>query len=103
MATRTIPEKTTVAEHRHPANGMVGLLTREEVAEIEAEIAVILAPAQPAAAPALPQEEGLMARIVRPLVSLYREISGPAMTARDRDIRDLAETRFHNYTGFAGY
>jgi hypothetical protein len=102
MATRTIPEKTTVAEHRHPANGMVGLLTREEVAEIEAEIAVILAPAAPAAAPTLPQKEALMARIVRPLVSLYREISGPAMTARDRATRDLAETRLQVYVGMTG-
>jgi hypothetical protein len=100
MATRTIPEKTTATDERQLAESQVGLLTREEIARVEEEVAAILAAA--AAAPTLPQKEGLMARIVRPLVSLYRELSGPAMTARDRDTRDLAETRFQVYVGLAG-
>jgi hypothetical protein len=103
MATLTAPEKTTATEHPYRANGHVGLLTREKVANIEWEAAVIFAPAQPAAAPALPQKEDLMAKIVRPFVSLYRELSGPPMTEHDRHARVLAEAKFHDYTGFVGY
>lgn len=103
MATLTAPEKTIATEHRYPADSRVGLLTREWVAPVEVEEAVVIAPAQPAVAPALPKKHGLLATIVRPFVSLIDEISGPPMTQRERCVRDLAETRFHNYTGFAGY
>lgn len=44
-----------------------------------------------------------MIRIVRPFVSLYRELSGPPMTERDRQVRDLAETGFHKYAGLGGF
>lgn len=103
MATLTAPEKTTATEHRHPANGKVGLLTREEVAEVEAQIAVILAPAAPAAAPALPKSKSLLASLMHPVLVLWDEISGPAMTARERNARDLAEARHHCHPGLGGF
>ena len=103
MATLTTPRKTTDAEHVYHAINHAGLLTREDVVKIEAEIAAILAPAAPAAAPALPGKMSLLAMILQPVKAFWDDISGPAMTAHDRDARDLAEARNHNYTGFAGY
>jgi len=36
---------------------------------------------------------GLLSTIVRPVASLLDQISGPAMTDRDRYVRDLADAR----------
>lgn len=102
MATLTTPKKTTDTEHPNRADGKVGLLTREEVAAVEAEIAVILAPNTPAV-PALPKSKGLLVSLMHPVLALWDEISGPPMTQRERDIRDLAEARHHRYPGMGGF
>ena len=38
---------------------------------------------------------GLLSTIVRPVASLFDQLSGPAMTDRDRQARNLVEA--HNY------
>jgi len=100
MATLMMPKKTTEEEHSHPANGKVGLLTREEVAEVEAEVAAILAPA---AAPARLKSKSLLASLMHPMLALWDEISGPPMTQRERNARDLAEASHHRYPGMGGF